>query len=155
MKLRLNRFADNGDTTLGMLFIDDVPACFILEDEFRDVKIKHDTRIPAGTYEITLRKEGSFHSRYSNHKDSRIRQNHNGMLWLRNVPNFEYILIHIGNTDEDTSGCLLTGTTAKFTKSEMSVFSSTEAYLTIYPQIAKELETGNKVFIDILDDDRK
>ena len=34
---------------------------------------------------------------------------HKGMLWVRDVPGFEYILIHTGNTDEHTSGCLIVG----------------------------------------------
>ena len=36
---------------------------------------------------------------------------HKGMLWVRDIPGFEYILIHTGNTDEHTSGCLLVGDT--------------------------------------------
>ena len=63
--------------------------------------------MPAGTYKIELRKEGGggFHNKYKKKYGSL----HKGMLHVTNVPNFEYILIHTGNSDEHTAGCLLLG----------------------------------------------
>lgn len=156
MKLTLLRFSDDGDSTLGTIYVNGRPECFILEDQHNDVKIKHETRIPAGTYKITLRTVGSFHERYSKHKDARVRAMHKGMLWIRDVPGFEYILIHCGNTDDQTSGCLLTGRKAYFNRyNEGKVLESTEAYIKLYPQVADVLVAGEEVTIEVIDIDRK
>lgn len=82
---------------------------------------------------------------------------HKGMLWVREVPNFEYILIHTGNTDEHTAGCLLVGDTQKinFGESDGFVGSSTAAYKRIYPPIAKALEDGEEVTITYVDFDHE
>jgi hypothetical protein len=70
---------------------------------------------------------------------------HKGMLWVRDVPNFKWILIHTGNTDEHTSGCLLTGLTSDSSKGFIG--RSVDAYKAIYPRIAAALENGEDVFI--------
>ena len=80
---------------------------------------------------------------------------HKGMLWVREVPNFEYILIHTGNTDEHTAGCLLLGDTqqANFGASNGFVGSSVNAYKRVYPAIAEVLENGGDVTITYTDFD--
>lgn len=152
--LKLLRLAGSKESTIGILYIDGQPECFILEDEYRKEKLKGETRIPAGTYEITLRTEGGTHAKYKNHSDQEIKMMHIGMLWLRNVPNFEYILIHIGNTDDDTEGCLLPGQNCTINSyAEGAVQQSTAAYKFLYPKISKRLKAGEKVFIEIVDVD--
>ena len=71
------------------------------------------------------------------------------------MPNFEYILIHTGNTDEHTAGCLLVGDSqqANFGESNGFVGSSNQAYKRIYPPIAKAIEDGEKVTITYVDFD--
>lgn len=66
-----------------------------MEDKIRTVKIKHQTCIPSGTYKIVMTLSQRFKTI---------------LPLLLNVPNFEGIRIHAGNTTEDTSGCLLVGT---------------------------------------------
>lgn len=153
MKLEVLRFSSQKESTLGLLF--DVTdgrefMAYTLEDEHRDVKVMHETRIPAGTYPITLRTVGGFHSKYA----KRFGELHKGMLWLRDVPNFEYILIHAGNNDDDTSGCLLVGDTqTQNVKSDGFVGSSVNAYKRIYKPIADAIERGEQVTITYKDYD--
>lgn len=155
MKLEVLRYSSEKDSTLGALF--DVTngrkfLCYTLEDEYREEKVMHETRIPAGTYEITLRTWGGFHERYS----KRFPKIHQGMLWIREVPNFEYILIHCGNDDDDTSGCLLVGDTqtSNVNGSDGFVGSSTLAYKQIYPYIANAIKEGEEVSITYVDFDK-
>ena len=120
---------------------------FVLEDEERTVKVFGETRIPEGVYEIKLRTEGGFHQKYLEKFGNEF---HKGMLWLQNVPNFEYVLIHIGNTDDDTAGCLLVGDgcTENITK-DGQLQGSTSAYKRLYPIIIDRLLDGEQVFIEI------
>tara|TARA_S200002703_G_scaffold74335_1_gene64166 strand:- start:336 stop:818 length:483 start_codon:yes stop_codon:yes gene_type:complete len=154
MRLEVLRFSSQKDSTLGLLFdITDGDRKFMaytLEDEHRDVKVMHETRIPAGTYHITLRTVGGFHAKYT----KRFGELHKGMLWLRNVPNFEYILIHAGNDDDDTSGCLLVGDTqTENVTSDGFVGSSVNAYKRIYRPIADAIDRGEQVTITYTDYD--
>ena len=81
-----------------------------------------------------------------------IKEFNKGMLWVRDVPGFEYILIHIGNDDDDSAGCLLVGDsqTQNITKSGF-LGSSTDAYRRIYPPIADVLVNGGQVTITYKD----
>lgn len=153
MELELLRISSQEDSTNGILFNSTNGKyflCYTLEDQYQKTKIARETRIPAGTYRITLRTVGGFHSRYT----SKYGKMHKGMLWLRDVPGFEYILIHTGNDDEDTSGCILLGDSQKYNgKSNKNGFvgSSVSAYKRVYPEIAKVLEEGGHVRITIKD----
>lgn len=153
MKLEVLRFSSNSDSTLGMLF--DIThgrkfLCFTLEDEARERKIKGETRIPSGIYKLGLRKEGGFHSRYK----SRFGSMHKGMIEVLNVPNFTYILWHVGNDDEDTDGCLLLGDSSQqnITKPGF-IGSSVDAYKRVYPPIAEALERGEDCEVIYIDYD--
>ena len=154
MELEVLRYSSQEDSTIGALFDRTNGTkflCYTLEDEYRENKVMHETRIPAGTYEITLRTWGGFHERYS----KRFPNFHKGMLWIREVPNFEYILIHCGNDDDDTSGCLLVGDTqtSNANGSDGYVGSSILAYKKIYPYILEAIENGDKVTITYTDFD--
>jgi hypothetical protein len=155
MELEVLRFSSQSDSTSGLLF--DITngkrefLCYTLEDEHRDEKVMGETRVPAGTYAITLRKTGGFNSRYS----KKYGDMHKGMLWVRNVPGFEYILIHTGNTDEHTAGCLLLGDSQQvnFGDSNGFVGSSVNAYKRVYPRIAEKLHNDFDVTIKYTDFD--
>ena len=154
MKLKVLRYSSQEDSTSGALFniTNGVEfLCYTLEDEFRDVKISGETRIPAGTYKLKFRKVGGFHERYTR----RFPEIHKGMLEVVGVPNFDYILIHCGNDDDDTAGCLLVGDSQENNLVRKSGFvgKSTQAYKRIYPIIAEALEEGKEVTITYIDFD--
>ena len=77
------------------------------------------------------------------------------MLWVRDVPNFEYILIHCGNTDEHTAGCLLVGVSQENNqiKTDGFIGKSSQAYERVYPPIAEAIEKGEEVLITYVDYD--
>jgi hypothetical protein len=148
MEINLLRYSSQSKTTLGALLIDNKFECYTLEDTFRQVKIVNETRVSAGRYEIKLREFGGHYERYVKKYDG-----HKGMLWLQDVPNFTDILIHIGNESNDTSGCVLLGSTANNNKtSKGEITNSTDAYLDAYFKILNEgFGRGERVFITIHD----
>lgn len=143
MEIHLKRFDKGKEYTKGLLYIEDEFQCFTLEDEEREVKVKHETCIPEGRYEITLRDFGGFDGRYK----AKFPEFHKGMLWLRNVPNFEYILIHIGNFTKNTSGCILVGKRTENTKE--TIERSKQAYIEFYKKVIKHFENNERVFINV------
>tara|TARA_R110002020_G_scaffold57806_4_gene158927 strand:- start:855 stop:1340 length:486 start_codon:yes stop_codon:yes gene_type:complete len=154
MKLEVLRFSSGKDSTSGILFNCTKGReflCYTLEDQYQTKKIMQETRIPAGKYEIKYRKEGGFNKRYS----ERYPDIHRGMLHVTNVPNFKWILIHVGNTDEHTAGCLLLGDTQENNqiKTDGFIGKSSQAYVRIYDKIASVLDMGEKVTITYYDFD--
>ncbi len=153
MQLEVIRFSSQADSTSGLLFENTDMGkkflCYTLEDERRALKVRGETRIPAGIYNIGLRREGGFHGKYS----KRFAGIHKGMLHILDVPNFEYVLIHTGNTDEHTAGCLLVGDSQEnnVVIKDGFVGKSTNAYKRIYPRIAETLERGKEVTIKYTD----
>ena len=160
MELEVIRISSGSDSTNGVLLELDrlSPAphaegyrckrtflAYTLEDEQRDKKVYGETRIPNGTYELGLRKVGGYNEKYS----KRFSGIHIGMLHVLNVPGFEYILIHCGNTDEHTAGCLLVGDSQENNQITKDGFigKSTQAYKRIYPRIAEAIDCGEKVTI--------
>ena len=146
MKLTVVRTQFGTDATNGMLFIDGLFECYTLEDQYQAVKVMHETCIPEGTYDIKFRTVGGFHEKYK----KRYGNDHYGMLHLQDVPNFTYILIHAGNTDEHTSGCLIVGETQQDLDISDDGFigHSGKAYLKLYNKIAKQLLQGKDVAIE-------
>lgn len=129
MNLVLTRYTKGPDASLGLLFVDGEFECYTLEDPTRVDKIKGITCIPLGRYRLDLRTAGGMHTRYA---DS-YKEMHKGMIWLRNVPNFEWVYVHIGNTPGNTDGCILVGNK---TEKKGTVGSSVDTYKDVYPKIA-------------------
>jgi len=146
MKLQVVRTQFGKDATNGLLFIDGIFECYTLEDQYQAVKVMHETCIPEGKYNIEFRKTGGFHAKYS----ERYKNAHYGMLHIQDVPNFTYILIHTGNTDEHTSGCLIVGETQQDLEISKDGFvgSSSVAYKKMYAKVAGQLLQGKKVTIE-------
>ena len=146
MKLQVVRTQFGTDATNGILLVDNVFEAYTLEDQYQAVKVMHETCIPEGTYDIKFRTVGGFHEKYK----KRYGNDHYGMLHLQDVPNFTYILIHAGNTDEHTSGCLIVGETQQDLDLSDDGFigHSGVAYKKLYKKVAKELLLGKKVSIE-------
>lgn len=98
MKLRLERLWKKSGYTVGRLYVDGKLFCNTLEDVVRrlpeEKKIPGKTAIPAGTYRVIFNWSPKFGR---------------NLPRLLNVPCFEGILIHPGNTAEDSAGCILVG----------------------------------------------
>jgi len=141
MELELTRSTKTNKSSIGELAIDGVFECFILEDKDRGLrqgmpvselmalKIKKETAIPTGRYEIVV----SFSDRFQK------------MLpLLLDVPAYEGIRIHPGNTDTNTEGCLLPGKS----KSANAVGSSRIAFTALFDKIKAALQR-EKIFITV------
>ena len=94
MELSLKREIFNEKNTIGKLFIDGTFFCYTLEDVIRDKKVYGETAIPYGVYKVIL----SLSNRFKK-----------VLPLVLNVPNFEGIRIHGGNTESDSLGCILVG----------------------------------------------
>jgi len=147
MKLDVIRTQFGKDATNGLLFIDNVFECYTLEDEVRDIKVHSETAIPLGTYKIKFRNIGGFDTKYTARYGSTF---HKGMLELQDVPNFKYILIHTGNTDQHTAGCLLLGETQQDLDKGKDGFvgGSGDAYKKMYPKVRDALINQEEVIIN-------
>lgn len=125
MKLLLERIFTNERYTIGHLYFineetnEKTFICDTLEDCDRDLdesmtiqeiaqkKVYTKTAIPTGTYDITLNVKSP---KYSNFKKYPTYKEWDGYLpRFRKVKGFDGILIHIGNTEQDSSGCILVG----------------------------------------------
>ncbi len=164
MELTVLRYSTGHESTLGALFaekvvdvideavgdVDEKPEflCYTLEDEHRSKKVFGETRIPAGKYKLSLREYGGFHQRYK----EKFPDFHIGMLEVKDVPGFTDILIHIGNNDDDTAGCLLLGNQSHQNITGPGfIGSSTDAYKRVYKFIAGFLDSGGSVTIEYVD----
>ena len=152
MLLTLERYRFTSDSTLGRLLVNNVPDGYVVEDEIRAVKVKGETAIPYGIYNLGLRQSPKFSkaflwsdarnllikpaSKYKYFEDGfKDDWRPHDLIWLKNVPNFEYVLIHWGNTDDDTEGCLIVGNKTGILNGQEAVLSSKDYYLNLYPRI--------------------
>lgn len=140
MKLELTRIALRDTYTIGKLYVDGVYFCDTLEDNVRDInkngifdngetKVHGKTAIPYGKYEVVWAYSPRF-KRYTPR--------------LLNVKSFTGVLIHAGNSHEDTDGCILLGQN----KVTGKVINSKEFVNKLYPIIKNACQKG-KVEIEI------
>jgi hypothetical protein len=120
--------------TIGELYVDGVRSCFTLEDVVRSdgEKVYGETAIPAGRYRVVI----TFSNRFQH-----------DMPLLVDVPNFEGIRIHPGNTAVDTHGCLLVG----MDRHGDSILNSRVAYASVFADIRDAIDRGEEVWIDVKD----
>lgn len=150
--LRLLRIQSRSNHTLGAIYTEDLKkdfVCFTVEDEYRAVKVVGETRIPAGKYEIKFYAAGTkFHPKYLEKYGAAW---HKGMLMLQNVPGFSTILIHCGNTEKDTEGCLIVGDSVDSKLGTIDAGTTRPAYERLYPLVRDALLAGRKAWITVED----
>lgn len=129
MNLNLVRKVFTDNSTIGILYVDELFFCYTLEDTVRPVKIQNETAIPSGTYEVVLDWSDKF---------KRV------MPHLLNVPNFSGVRIHGGNTKEDTAGCILVG------GFKMTDFIG-DSRVTFIKLFSRLEQATDKIIIEILD----
>jgi hypothetical protein len=132
MNLTLHRNPTQKTYTSGALFSEaGTKLCYTLEDPVRVRKIKHQTAIPAGRYQLVITPSQRFRRR---------------MPLLLNVPEFDGIRIHAGNDAEDTSGCILVG----FDRHGATIGRSRAAFDALFAEWEKVLAKNEKIWITII-----
>lgn len=148
-KVELRRIARKAAYTIGRLYVDGKYVCDTLEDKDRGltqddelsdikaVKVKGQTAIPAGTYRVLL---DVVSPRFGGKK---FYQSVCGgcVPRLDRVPGFDGVLIHVGNTAEDTEGCILVGEN----KAVGKVVNSKEAFKRVW----EALKGDERIYITI------
>lgn len=140
MKIIIRRQPSQGGATIGKLSIDGLFACYVLEDEIREVpgqtvsewKIKGQTAIPAGEYRVTLEDSARFGP---------------DTMTINDVPGFQYIRMHAGNTSADTEGCPLLGMRA--TDHSLIGGTSKPAVALVKGEVQRAIGRGEVVLIEI------
>lgn len=146
MEIQLKRFDRQSTYTGGKLSINNTYFCDTVEDVDRDLnkngvfdngetKVYGKTAIPNGRYRITLVHSPKFSPKVDNRK----------MPLLNNVPSFSGILIHWGNTADDSEGCILVG------KNYFSgrVSDSKVTFLSLLDKLEKADKIGEQIWISI------
>lgn len=152
MELRLKRIARMETYTIGRLYVDGEYFCDTCEDVdrglrqdmaqsvIRAIKRKGVTAIPTGRYRVTLEVQSP---KFSQKKYERSYGFCNGYLpRLINVPGFDGVLIHVGNSARDTEGCLLVGKNTSVGK----VLESRVTFVRLYEKLK---EAKGSIYITI------
>ena len=140
MELLLLRTRFYDERTIGQLYIDGELFCFTLEDKAREIKnepvtkwkVAYETAIPRGRYKVTLENSKKFGP---------------DTISLKDVPGFDFIRVHSGNTEKDTEGCILVG--YKLTKDNTIQFGTTRTALRDLK--AKIKQATEDIWIEIKD----
>ena len=142
MKIKVKRRYFGEQYVIGTMFIDDVRFCDTLEDKNRDEnrngkfdkgeKKEHgETCIPLGTYDVILDYSPRFRRKLPR---------------LLNVPSFDGVLIHRGNTKDDTAGCILVGEN----KVKGKVINSTPYEIELVKRCTEATNKGETITIEIV-----
>jgi len=131
MELKILRKEFTSQSTIGDFLIDGEFYFYVLEDMIREpgVKVPGKTAIPEGRYKVIIDQSTRFKR---------------AMPHVLNVPGFEGIRIHAGNTDKDTEGCPLLG----YTKSKDFVGNSRLAFNRFF-DILYEALIHDKVYLTV------
>ncbi len=153
MKLRIERKWPKPTYTIGRLYIDGIYYCNTLEDRDRGLvqtqsreyihahKVHGETAIPKGIYGVTLNVTSPKYAAVSWY----WQLCRGKMPRLVNVPGFDGILVHPGNTALDSSGCILVGKNTKVGQ----LTESKATFKTIYKILKAAADRGEEITIEI------
>ena len=140
MKINVRRFEFSDTYTISKVTTDVDPEwCYCLEDKTREVegqpvsawKVAGSTAIPRGTYKVIVD--------FSNHFQKNLPH-------ILDVPGYEGVRIHPGNTSADTEGCLLVG--EGWSGSDM-IYNSRKAFEPLFQKIAAACAAGEEVWLTL------
>lgn len=153
MELKLERKYLKDEYTIGQLWIDGKYFCDTCEDKVRDynkdgdlldkgeTKVYGKTAIPYGRYQVAMNVISQKFSRKSFYME--VCQGR--LPRLLNVPHFEGILIHVGNTAEDSSGCILVGEN----RIKGGILNSRETFKKLYAELNEAYKKGEEIWITV------
>jgi hypothetical protein len=131
MRIEIERIDRNQSRTIGKLYVNGNFTCYTLEDRERSgPKVPGETAIPAGTYRVVITESQRFKK---------------PLPLLLDVPGFEGIRIHAGNTAADTEGCILVG----LGRTSNGIVSSRVALGNLQHAIQRALDAGEEVKLTI------
>jgi hypothetical protein len=138
MTLKLVRRYFTPTSTIGELYIGEIFECYTLEDTYRIgdiyiVKVPGKTAIPCGAYLVTIDQSARFKCL---------------MPHVLNVPNFEGIRIHPGNSSEDTEGCILVGRV----RGDNTISESRKAFEDLFAKLQMAQSAGEKMMLTIINE---
>ena len=154
MRLRVERRWKKETYTIGVLFVDGIRFCETLEDKDRGLKqtdslsyikarkVYQETAIPTGVYEVAMNITSPKYSAsawYWKLCQGKVPR-------LLNVPGWEGVLLHTGNTALDTAGCLLTGRNTKVGQ----LTESKATYEKLYKKMKAAYDRGEKITVEIV-----
>lgn len=152
MQLYLKRIAKRETYTIGRLLIDGEYFCDTVEDRDRglnaslplerlkEMKVYGQTAIPTGVYKVDMDTvSAKFRSRsWAKPFDGKLPR-------LLNVPAYDGVLIHVGNTAEDSLGCILVGRNKEVGK----VLQSTDTFKSLMSVLLKAHADGESIYIQV------
>jgi hypothetical protein len=147
--LSVLRYSDDGQTTVGLMYLNGQYYCYTLEDTHRDEKIAGHTRIPAGIYTLdfnradtplTLKYRNNFSDWFTYH------------IEIKAVPNFQGVYIHSGGDHTHTAGCLLVSDSLSMSAKSTFLSNSRTTYKRLYTYLSQALLNGTPVQLIIHDE---
>lgn len=153
MKITIDRKWKKDTYTIGRLYVNGILFCNTLEDKdrglkqtdsltsIRSKKIYGETAIPTGVYKIDMETASPKYSAVKWYKDLCKGK----MPRLKNVPGFEGVLIHPGNTALDTLGCILVGKNTVVGK----LTESKDVFAKLYKQMKAAYDKKEEIIIEI------
>lgn len=147
MDIKVFRAPSKEESTRGKLTINNKAFCDTLEDEKRSVKVKGETRIPSGRYQLLKRRVLSGLTKTYRDKFDWF----DFHIELQNVPDFNYVYIHVGNYDDDTDGCILLGRGFTDYEDESAIWNSRKTFKEFYSIVSDALDEEEEVWLTIYD----